>query len=287
MITWHLRRGLAKLGSVDLFFLDSRTEGPAIVCLHGRCGRAETWSDLIRRYGDDFRIIAPDQRGHGLSGRPRSAYSDVELASDVVELMTHLGIVSAIIVGHSMGGAVAAYVAALHPQRVAAVAILDKSAAGPGSPMSIESSREHDPTRDWPLPFPSRRSASEHIRRIARSELEHRYFMSSLTETVAGYEMMFSSDAIARGIGQYVSWFRLLPALSCPVLLLRAGSHAAVPDEDWVRMQELISDCTAREVAHPDHNVHLADKRQFYAHLDEFLAHVGTHRRTARRAGAQ
>ena len=275
MIAGQVRRGLAKLGSVELFFLDSQTEGPAIVCLHGRCGRAETWSDLIQRYGDDFRIIAPDQRGHGLSGRPRSTYSDMELAEDVVELMNHLGIGSAIIVGHSMGGAVAAHVAAVHPQRVAAVAILDKSAAGPHSPMSTEDGRRHDPTKDWPLPFPSRKHASEYICRIAHSDLERQYFMSSLTETVAGYEMMFSSDAIAKGIGQYVTWYHLLPSISCPVLLLRAGSHAAVPDEDYVRMRELISDCTAREVAHPDHNVHLADKRQFYAHMDEFLARVG------------
>lgn len=267
-----VQRRVARLAGVELFHLDTQADGPAIVCLHGRCGRAETWNDFIQRYGRDYRVIAPDQRGHGLSGKPDSGYSDPELAEDVVALMSSLGVESAVLVGHSMGGAVAAHVAALHPSRAAAVAILDKSAAGPERPRPAGEWRECSPTRGWPLPFATREQALEHLGRVSGSELELRYFLASLVETVDGYQFMFSAEAMAKGVAQYVSWHRLLPLLRCPVLLLRSGSRAAVPDADFARMQELIPDCTARDVADPDHNVHLADQRQFYAVMDEFLA---------------
>jgi 2-succinyl-6-hydroxy-2,4-cyclohexadiene-1-carboxylate synthase len=76
---------------------------------------------------------------------------------------------------------------------------------------------------------------------------------------------------MAASIAYYESWYHLLPAIKCPVLLLRSGSHEAVPDEDFQKMQSLIARCMAREVSSPDHNVHLGSKEEFYCYFDEFL----------------
>ncbi|WP_211296438.1 alpha/beta fold hydrolase [Paenibacillus donghaensis] len=59
----QIYRNIAKLNNVELFYLDTQTEGPVILCLHGRWGRAETWVDFMKHYGDHYRVIAPDQRG--------------------------------------------------------------------------------------------------------------------------------------------------------------------------------------------------------------------------------
>jgi 2-succinyl-6-hydroxy-2,4-cyclohexadiene-1-carboxylate synthase len=83
--------------------------------------------------------------------------------------------------------------------------------------------------------------------------------------------MMFSSQAMAANIAYDQSWFRLLPAIRCPVLLVRSSSHEAVPDEDFQQMQSLLGDCTAHEVSHPDHSVHLSNKEEFYRLFDKFL----------------
>ena len=273
-------RGVARLQNVDLFYMDTRSDKQAIVCLHGRCGRAETWIDFIRHYGDRYRIVAPDQRGHGLSGRPGSDCTDREMADDIAELMEHLGIPSAIVVGHSMGGAVAGNLAALYPLKVKAVAILDKSASGPEKPAPKEAIPGLNPVKDWPLPFPSRKDAMAFLRKISCSDLEFQYFMNSLTETVDGCGMLFDPDAVARGIGQYVNWYPLLPLIRCPALLVRSGSHEAVPDADWERMQSMLADCTAREMSHPDHNVHLGNAEEFYGFMDEFLKRADQKTRT-------
>lgn len=268
-------RNIVKLKNIDMFYLDTKTEGPVILCLHGRWGRAETWSDFIRHYGKQYRIIAPDQRGHGLSSKPISKYTAEEMAEDIVELLDALNIPSAILVGHSMGGRIAGYLTALYPRHVKALAILDKSASGPAGPnlLPLDRIQAIDPlTEAWPLPFSSLSEASAFIRQTMESELSFQYFMSSLVETVEGYSMLFSSQAMAANIAYEESWFHLLPDIKCPVLLLRAKGNDAVSDEAFAKMQSLIPDCLAREVDHPDHNVHLASKEEFYRYFDEFLA---------------
>jgi len=131
MEKFKIYRNIANLNSLDMFYFDTNTEGPTILCLHGRGGRAETWFDFIQHYGKHYRVIAPDQRGHGLSSKPISEYTTEEMARDIIELLDFLKINSVIFVGHSMGGAVVGYLSAVYPKYVKAVAILDKSAAGP------------------------------------------------------------------------------------------------------------------------------------------------------------
>jgi pimeloyl-ACP methyl ester carboxylesterase len=95
--------------------------------------------------------------------------------------------------------------------------------------------------------------------------------MNSLVETVEGYRMMFSSQAMAASIAHYEDWFDLLPKIHCPVLLIRAKGGEAVPDGDFARMQSTISNCTARETSNPDHNSHLSKKDEFYQYMDDFF----------------
>jgi pimeloyl-ACP methyl ester carboxylesterase len=267
-------REAAKLKGIDIFYRDSKTKGPAILCLHGRYGRGETWMDLIRRYGGRYRIIAPDQRGHGLSGKPVAKYTAGEMAADMVELVKHLQLDQVIVVGHSMGGRVAGHLAALHPELVKALAILDKSASGPAGPVTLPLDQVPpiDPlTEDWPMPFASREKARKFIRSVMDSDLSCQYFMDSLVEAPEGYRMMFSAQAMAANIAYEENWFHLLPQIKCPVLLIRATGSGAVSDEDFAKMRSLIPLCTAREIPHPDHNVHLGDKEKFYAYFDEWL----------------
>jgi pimeloyl-ACP methyl ester carboxylesterase len=269
-----ISRNLVQLKNIELFYRDTKTNGHTILCLHGRWGRGETWVDFIQHYGEKYRIIAPDQRGHGLSGKPISKYTAEEMADDMVSLLEYLKIDSVILVGHSMGGYIAGYLTAVYPHLVKALAILDKSASGPGKPntLSLDEITTTDPvTKDWPLPFTSLKEAQEYIKKVMESDLSYRYFMNSLVETVEGYRMMFSTQAVAANIAYYEDWFHLLPKIKCPVMLLRANGHEAVPDEDFIKMQSLIPDCMPYEVSHPDHNVHLGNKEEFYRYFDEFL----------------
>ncbi len=270
----RIHRKMVRLGEVDIFLRDTQTDAPAILCLHGRWGRGETWADFMQHYGENYRVIAPDQRGHGLSSKPLAKYSAEEMVRDMIRLLDHLNLKPVILVGHSMGGYNAGYLAANFPQYVKALAILDKSANGPekASELSLSELKVMDPvTNDWPLPFKSLQEARRYIKSVMESDLAYEYFIESLTETVDGYGMLFSPQAMTANIAYYENWYPLLPKINCPVLLVRSSSHDAVPDEDYQKMQKLIPHCMAREVSHPDHNVYQGNKEQFYQYFDEFL----------------
>ena len=267
-------RSVAHLSGIDLFYMDTKTNGPAILCLHGLHGRAETWHDFIQRYGNRYRIIAPDQRGHGLSGKPVSRYTVEEFAEDAQQLLRHLSIDSAIVIGHSMGGKVAGYMAALYAEIVKAAALLDISAAGPDKPalVPLEQIPHQIPlTKDWPMPFSSLHQARRYIAEAAESELSYDYYMNSLFETVEGYRMQFSTQAIAAYYAHKENWYHILQQIQCPVLLVRAQGNEGIADEDYAAMQSALRNVQAREMSHPDHNVHLSDQALFYAYVDEWM----------------
>jgi pimeloyl-ACP methyl ester carboxylesterase len=88
----------------------SRAAGHTVVLLHGFCSNKDAWNiqinQLIRRWGNNIRIISYDHRGHGGSGNaPMHTYRIDRLADDLAGLLVALGVTGPLtLVGHSMGG---------------------------------------------------------------------------------------------------------------------------------------------------------------------------------------
>ena len=100
------------------------TTGPAIVMLHGFTDSWFSFSRVLPLMPAEMRIVAPDMRGHGDSGRPPVGYRLVDLADDVVRLIDALRIPKAVLVGHCMGSFVARKVHELAPDRVSRLVLV-------------------------------------------------------------------------------------------------------------------------------------------------------------------
>jgi pimeloyl-ACP methyl ester carboxylesterase len=118
-----------KIKGVDIYYRDIGSGFP-VVFLHGYTGNSRNWALTVPALSDRFRCISPDHRGHGLSGKPHSpgAYSLEEMADDVYMLLHSLGVHECYLVGHSMGGMIAQYVALEHPEIVRALVLEDTAA---------------------------------------------------------------------------------------------------------------------------------------------------------------
>jgi pimeloyl-ACP methyl ester carboxylesterase len=92
--------------------------GPALVLLHGIGASSQTWAGLLPLLAERFTVIAPDLLGHGASDAPRTDYSVAAYACGVRDLLALLGIERATVVGHSLGGAIAAQLTYQHPELV-------------------------------------------------------------------------------------------------------------------------------------------------------------------------
>lgn len=118
-----------------------RDEGPRddatpIVLLHGTSASLHTWEGWARALRDTRRVVRFDMQGFGLTGpSPEGAYDQPSYVRFVGAVLDKLGVQRAIVGGNSFGGAVAWHFAAEHPERVAALVLVDSG----GYPMEARS----------------------------------------------------------------------------------------------------------------------------------------------------
>jgi len=98
---------------------------PPLVLLHGSSDSGACWVSVARALANDYDLIMPDARGHGLSEAPQWGYEADTMAEDVAGLIRTLGLVRPYLMGHSMGAATAAACAAAHPDLVSALVLCD------------------------------------------------------------------------------------------------------------------------------------------------------------------
>src|SRR5256885_15049086 len=83
-----------------------------------------------------YRVIAFDNRGFGFSDKPSTGYDNTSYARLTLALLDSLHLPDAVLVGHSMGGAIAAEVAIVHPERVRGLVLIGSAGRGaPGPPL--------------------------------------------------------------------------------------------------------------------------------------------------------
>jgi 4,5:9,10-diseco-3-hydroxy-5,9,17-trioxoandrosta-1(10),2-diene-4-oate hydrolase len=127
-----LSRG--KLDGLEIHYT-SAGQGPVTLLIHGLGGFAESWRETGAALASHGRVIALDLPGFGQSAKPRRAYTLDFFARAVEGLLRALAIERVRLVGHSLGGGVAAAFALAHPERVDRLALI--SATIPGFPIRL------------------------------------------------------------------------------------------------------------------------------------------------------
>jgi pimeloyl-ACP methyl ester carboxylesterase len=105
--------------------IDWGGRGEWLVLLHGLASQAHMFDLVAPQLTDSFRVIAVDQRGHGLSDKPDSGYDWATVTSDLDAILRAQQIDRAWLAGHSWGGNVAVQYAADHPDRVSGLILID------------------------------------------------------------------------------------------------------------------------------------------------------------------
>jgi pimeloyl-ACP methyl ester carboxylesterase len=101
-------------------------EGPAIVMIHGLGGQMHNFTyALVGKLKDRFRVIVVDRPGSGYSSRPQHAAAGIESqAKTMAAFIRKLGLERPLLVGHSLGGAIALAIALNHPDCAGGLALI-------------------------------------------------------------------------------------------------------------------------------------------------------------------
>ncbi len=114
---------MIKTNGIDMAVYEAGPkDGFPVVLCHGFPELAYSWRhQLPALAAAGYRVLAPDQRGYGLSSRPEKIedYDITHLTGDLIGMLDHFGIPKAVFVGHDWGGLVTWMVPLLHPDRVA------------------------------------------------------------------------------------------------------------------------------------------------------------------------
>lgn len=126
----------ARINGTDIFHVDHGGSGPAVILSHGFLMDHTMFDPQVDELRSTHRVITWDERGFG-GTRATGDFSYWDSARDVLGLMDHLGIESAIVGGMSQGGFLSMRVALLAPERVRGLILIDTQ-AGTEDPANVE-----------------------------------------------------------------------------------------------------------------------------------------------------
>jgi pimeloyl-ACP methyl ester carboxylesterase len=104
--------------------------GTPVVLLHGIGDSSATWTDVLPLLAERHLVVAPDLLGHGGSDKPRADYSTPAFANGLRDLLVLLDLERVTLVGHSLGGGVAAQFAYQYPEMAERLVLVAAGGAG-------------------------------------------------------------------------------------------------------------------------------------------------------------
>ncbi len=118
-------RTLRIAGVGELFLRDTGGDGPPVMLLHGWTASADlNWWGTYRDLQEaGYRVLAIDHRGHGRGLRTYEPFSLLGCAGDAAAALEALGCIPAVVVGYSMGGAIAQLLAREHPSALSGLVL--------------------------------------------------------------------------------------------------------------------------------------------------------------------
>lgn len=250
-------------------------EPPALL-LHGIGNYGRVWDFFADAIKERLRLVAPDARGHGESVKPMHGYAPEDFAADAIAVLDAYGLVRPVVVGHSMGGGHAMALAALHPERVRALVLVDV-----GPDIGREGGdRARRLSLGRPARFATDAEALAYLRETSPGYADDVYanrLAHVFTRDGSGIVWSSSKDALMQilmATGRGTEAWRIVAGLPMPVLVVRGTRSESSSEATHRRMLETIPRVSGLELA-AGHNVQL-DRPQELADAVAQLAGTST-----------
>jgi len=191
-------------------------EKPPIIMLHGLSDNALCWNRIPVLFEVEYDMVLVDARGHGLSGLDaRGAGLGVQ-AEDITALIEQLNLVRPVLIGHSMGAALAALVAARLPKVVRGVVLIDppwRDEAELGS-----NGKERLPESVREVFQQNKETDLDSL--VAKGRAENPGWDESEFMQWAKAKRQFNPEALNTIVIRDFPWHEIAPRLACPGLLI-------------------------------------------------------------------
>jgi len=243
--------------SAAMLHFTERGSGSPLLLVHGLMVTGEMFEPVIEQLATRHRVIVPDLRGHGRSRGLLPPYTAAQLASDLSNLLKHLGVNSSAVLGYSQGGAIAQQLALDHPKQCERLVLSCTYA------FNMATFRERLEGNITPLLLQilgSRRFAkliiSQGMKHLDKERADWLIGLLADQDTtlmVSAWRETMAFDSRSR-----------LTEIRCPTLILAGSNDEAVPMHHARMLHDGITGSQLVVIADADHTL-------IWTHSDEFL----------------
>ncbi len=260
-------------GTAAIHYVECASSGLPLVMLHGIGQRWQTFLSVLPAFALRYHTFALDLRGHGKSARVPGRYRIEDYAADVIDLLREQVSAPAVLAGLSLGGNIAIQVAASAPALVHAV-VLEEPAFYFAPKDRFEQHRFYQPLSTLHQ-FLNTRPPRDAL----KSQAQHLFPHADQVSVGANAKSWSQADAqtfaqiIDHSTHAHFHLDRLLPQISCPVLLLGGSAEqgAQLEDADVALANALLGHCTHVRVQGAGHNIHQTQPAKYYQLVSQFL----------------
>ena len=244
-------------------------EGQTIVILHGLFGSKRNWSAIAKQLSDTYRVLTVDLRNHG-----ESSWSDVHdyssMAEDVATLIENECSKPPVVLGHSMGGKVAMYLALVWPNLIDRLIVVDiPPARSSGTPIDYVRAMRAIPLTT----LAHRRDVEELLRETIPNERVRGFLVTNITTRPAGLAWTVNLDAIEKNFETILDWPDLLTTqqFSRQTLFLVGENSTFVGPEHETVIQQFFPASSRQVIKNAGHWVHVENTAAFLKAVRVFL----------------
>jgi pimeloyl-ACP methyl ester carboxylesterase len=269
-----------EVNGLRLHYLDwGGSSGVVALAFHGFALNCHSWDEVAPTLSSRVRILAFDQRGHGVSDRAERVedYTRDNMVSDIDQIVARLQLEPCVAIGHSMGGMNVMTFAARHPDKVRALVLVDvgpevsvdgasavaQFVAGPYEMDSLDAWVDH--TYKY-YPYRSKERIRERLavslQRTSEGKLA-KQFDARFREARFG--------GVARGREQLWDVAR---GLRCPTLLVHGGASPVLPRAMAEKFSEAAKDVRLVSIPGAGHSVAGDKPEEFTQIVAEFLDEI-------------
>jgi pimeloyl-ACP methyl ester carboxylesterase len=243
-----------------------------IVLIHGFADGKYLWSPFSTALMQHAGVMAMDLRGHGDSEWDAdSVYSIAKLVSDGQAVINACCAHDLLLVGHSLGAHIALQLAAVNPQRVRGLVLVD---AGPGMPADgISQVRSNFRSRTGPFasPFDYQRAFSGWMP-LADSDMLALSADNALTKSGEAYRLKCDPRIVDMEFPQASDeQWSLLQSPKCPILLIRGQASAVLSRQTAAEMTRRLPSLRCETVPMAGHAIMMDNPEAFLSILQKFV----------------
>ena len=251
-----------------IHYFDGDGSKKPIILLHGATDNGLCWSPVAQKLSNNYRVIMPDARGHGLTEINPEILSYDLMAKDIAMIIQNLNLETPQIMGHSMGAQITILIASKYPELVSRIVLED-----PAIRFKKSSKLKIGFFKFLVKIIASIQLRGSYEKLLQRSRKQNPKWSDEELQPWAESKILFrekNPKILLEFLDKSPNWKEVIQKISCPILLIT--SNKGITSDEMARdIVDLSRDCKWIKIEGAGHNIRREQFERFMQEIQDFF----------------